>query len=123
MAKAAPKEKNAADDSLPFEEAIAELESIVKEMESERLPLDKLVERYERGSALLQTCQKRLKEAEQRIELIASGKSASNDSEKEASLEPFKPDASGTDKSPSKSKPASSPGDPSSDKPDEISLF
>ena len=57
----------------PFEEAIEELEEIVSEMESDRLPLDKLVESYERGHRLLKTCQSRIDEAEQRIERIAAG--------------------------------------------------
>lgn len=56
-----------------FEEAIQNLEQIVKEMEAERLPLDQLVRRYEEGSRLLRTCEQRIREAEQRIELIAAG--------------------------------------------------
>jgi exodeoxyribonuclease VII small subunit len=58
---------------LSFEEAIQSLEQIVKDMESERLPLDQLVRRYEEGSRLLRTCEQRIREAEQRIELIAAG--------------------------------------------------
>lgn len=58
---------------ISFEEAIQNLEQIVKDMESERLPLDQLVRRYEEGSRLLRTCEQRIREAEQRIELIAAG--------------------------------------------------
>ena len=60
---------------ITFEEAIQSLEQIVKDMESERLPLDQLVQRYEEGSRLLRTCEQRIREAEQRIELIAAGES------------------------------------------------
>jgi exodeoxyribonuclease VII small subunit len=60
---------------ITFEEAIQSLEQIVKDMESERLPLDQLVHRYEEGSRLLRTCEQRIREAEQRIELIAAGES------------------------------------------------
>ena len=75
MPKQANKQpKPAAETPLPFEQAIAELEAIVKDMESERMPLDQLVDRYERGNRLLKTCQKRIQEAEQRIEMIASRK-------------------------------------------------
>lgn len=88
MAKQAKKQpKTAMEDSLPFEQAIAELEAIVKDMESERMPLDQLVNRYERGNQLLKTCQKRIQEAEQRIEMIASGKTGKS----ETTLQPFDP--------------------------------
>jgi exodeoxyribonuclease VII small subunit len=61
-------------DDVPFEQAFQQLEQLVKNMESDRLPLDQLVEHYERGNRLLKTCQKRIQEAEQRIEQIANGK-------------------------------------------------
>lgn len=47
-----------------------ELESIVDSLEGERLPLGQLVDRYERGMALLQQCQTQLDTARQRIDLI-----------------------------------------------------
>jgi exodeoxyribonuclease VII small subunit len=71
-------------DDVPFEQAFQQLEQLVKNMESERLPLDQLVEHYERGNRLLKTCQKRIREAELRIEQIANGKGG---------LEPFDPTA------------------------------
>lgn len=69
---------------LPFEVAIEELEQIVHEMESERLPLETLVESYERGHRLLKACQSRIDEAEQRIERIAAGVGSG-----EVELQPF----------------------------------
>jgi len=72
MAKA-PSSNPSSEPEIPFERAIEELESIVKEMESQRLPLDQLIAKYERGNRLLKTCQTRIEQAEQRIELIAAG--------------------------------------------------
>ncbi|MGJ8632457.1 MAG: exodeoxyribonuclease VII small subunit [Luteolibacter sp.] len=55
---------------LSFEEALAQLESIVESMEGEQLPLEKLVAQYESGSALLKHCESVLNSAQKRIELI-----------------------------------------------------
>jgi exodeoxyribonuclease VII small subunit len=53
-----------------FEEAIGDLEAIVEAMEHDQLPLGELVEHYEKGTALLDTCESLLKVAKSRIELI-----------------------------------------------------
>lgn len=53
-----------------FEEALAELESVVEAMEEEQLPLEDLVSHYEKGSALLKRCESVLKSARDRLELI-----------------------------------------------------
>jgi exodeoxyribonuclease VII small subunit len=50
-----------------FEAALKELETIVEAMESEDLPLETLLQRYEAGVKLAQVCQTRLGEAEQKI--------------------------------------------------------
>lgn len=57
---------------VPFERAMAELEAVVRELEDGRLGLDDALARYERGVALIQTCQSRLQAAEQRI-LVLTG--------------------------------------------------
>jgi len=62
--------------SLPFEEALKKLESIVETMESEDLPLETLLGKYEEGTQLARTCQEKLEEAElkiQQLEKNASG--------------------------------------------------
>ena len=64
------KEPSAPAIDLSFEEALAELESIVESMEGEQLPLEKLVAQYESGSALLKHCESVLNSAQKRIELI-----------------------------------------------------
>lgn len=55
---------------LPFEEALKKLEAIVESMESEDLPLETLLARYEEGTKLAQMCQTRLAEAELKIQLL-----------------------------------------------------
>ena len=50
-----------------FGEALAELESIVAELESGRLELEEALDRYQRGVALLEACRTRLADAEQRV--------------------------------------------------------
>ncbi|MDG1074774.1 MAG: exodeoxyribonuclease VII small subunit [Methylophilaceae bacterium] len=54
-----------------YEEAIAELESIVRQMESEHLTLAQSLSAYQRGSELLMLCQKSLTEAEQQIRIVS----------------------------------------------------
>ena len=56
--------------SLPFEEALKHLEAIVEEMESEELPLETLIQRYEEGVKLVQVCQAKLAEAELKIQKL-----------------------------------------------------
>ncbi len=53
-----------------FESAIARLESLVEEMESDRMPLEQLLVAYEEGNKLVKVCQKKLTEAERKIEII-----------------------------------------------------
>jgi exodeoxyribonuclease VII small subunit len=63
--------------ALPFEQALAELETIVAALERGDVPLEKSIELYERGNALKGHCDRLLKAAEARVEKIttdASGK-------------------------------------------------
>jgi exodeoxyribonuclease VII small subunit len=56
--------------ALNFEGAMDRLEKIVEQMESGKLPLEDLIVRYEEGMKLVKTCQERLANAEQKIEII-----------------------------------------------------
>lgn len=56
---------------LNYEEAIAELEDIVRQMESENLPLAHALTAYKRGAELLKACQQSLTDAEQQIRIVA----------------------------------------------------
>jgi len=55
---------------LPFEEAVKKLESIVEAMESEDLPLETLLKRFEEGTRLLRSCQEKLADAEVRVQRL-----------------------------------------------------
>ncbi len=62
--------------TLPFEEALKKLEAIVTAMESEDLPLETLLGKYEEGTRLAKACQEKLAEAElkiQQLEKTATG--------------------------------------------------
>ena len=62
--------------NLPFEEALKKLETIVAAMESDDLPLETLLAKYEEGTRLARTCQEKLAEAElkiQQLEKTAAG--------------------------------------------------
>jgi exodeoxyribonuclease VII small subunit len=56
--------------SLPFEEALKKLEAIVETMESEDLPLEALLAKYEEGTQLTRICQEKLAEAELKIQQL-----------------------------------------------------
>lgn len=53
-----------------FEAGLQELESIVREMESGELPLERALELFEKGMKLSEACRKQLEEAEARVELL-----------------------------------------------------
>jgi len=55
---------------MKFEEALAELEKIVRELEDGKVELDGAIEKYERGAALKKHCEAKLAEAQARIEKI-----------------------------------------------------
>ena len=61
------KGKKAADADITFEDAAEKLESIVEAMESEELPLEKLLVQYEEGTKLVKICESKLQAAEKRI--------------------------------------------------------
>lgn len=58
-------------DTLSFEEAMTELEKIVRGLESGQAKLDDSISSYERGTALKNHCEKLLKEAQLKIEKIS----------------------------------------------------
>lgn len=60
------------EESLTFEDAIRELESIVESMESEQLPLNDIINRYEKASLLLKYCHSELTEVKKRVEQITT---------------------------------------------------
>lgn len=63
------------DTPFDFEAGLKKLEDLVASMESGDLPLQQLVAKYEEGCTLVKACEKRLKQAERKIEILreASG--------------------------------------------------
>jgi exodeoxyribonuclease VII small subunit len=55
---------------LSFEEALAELEAIVANLEQGKATLDAAISSYERGAALKQHCEAKLREAREKVERI-----------------------------------------------------
>ena len=53
-----------------FEAALAELESIVLEMEAGQMPLEESLEAHKRGTELLQYCHSKLQDAQQQVRLL-----------------------------------------------------
>ncbi|MEN8213892.1 MAG: exodeoxyribonuclease VII small subunit [Pseudomonadota bacterium] len=78
--KSNPKEA----DSIPFEQALAELEALVETMEQGDLTLEESLKSFERGIALTRRCQESLQAAEQKVTMLSR---ASADAE----TEPFEP--------------------------------
>jgi exodeoxyribonuclease VII small subunit len=56
-----------------YEAATAELDQLVRQMESAQLPLDQLLSSYQRGAFLLQFCQNKLQALEQQVSIIDNG--------------------------------------------------
>jgi len=56
-----------------FEAALAELEQVVADMESGKLPLEESLAAYQRGAELLRQCRSRLDEAQQQVRILEDG--------------------------------------------------
>jgi len=59
-------------ESPSFEETLSELETIVNEMENGDLPLNKALEKFERGISLSRQGQQSLEHAEQKVKILLS---------------------------------------------------
>lgn len=73
---------------LPFETAVAELESVVGKLEGDGLSLDETVALYQRGRALAAHCQQLLDNVSLRVQQLSVG------AEGEAIVIPFSEEAS-----------------------------
>jgi exodeoxyribonuclease VII small subunit len=56
-----------------YEEALAELERLLAQLESGQLPLDSLLKAYERGAELLSFCRGKLEVVEQQFKVLEAG--------------------------------------------------
>jgi exodeoxyribonuclease VII small subunit len=72
MSKPSPRTKVAATDGSPlsYEQALDELERLVAGMEGQQLPLDQLLQSYQRGAELLALCRSRLQAVEQQVKVL-----------------------------------------------------
>jgi exodeoxyribonuclease VII small subunit len=59
--------------AMSFEEALAELEQIVRRLEGGQVRLDEAIVSYERGALLKRHCERKLNEAQQRVDRIVIG--------------------------------------------------
>ncbi|MCK6449600.1 MAG: exodeoxyribonuclease VII small subunit [Alphaproteobacteria bacterium] len=59
--------------AMSFEDALAELEQIVRRLEDGKSRLDEAISSYERGAALKRHCEAKLREAQAKIEKISLG--------------------------------------------------
>jgi exodeoxyribonuclease VII small subunit len=55
---------------LSFEKAMKQLEKIVQELESEELPLEKAIKKFEEGIKLSKFCNLKLEESEKRVTML-----------------------------------------------------
>ena len=70
-------------DKMSFEEALNDLEAIVRELESGQGDLDKAIADYERGTKLKDHCMKKLADARLKVEKIMQNQQG------EVTTEPF----------------------------------
>lgn len=55
---------------ISFEDAMAQLETIVEQLEDGDVPLEKAIDLFQQGMKLSQICSKKLEQVEQKIEMI-----------------------------------------------------
>jgi len=60
-------------DSMSFEDALTELQALVKALEKGDAKLEEAIASYERGAALKRHCEKKLREAQDKVDKIVVG--------------------------------------------------
>jgi exodeoxyribonuclease VII small subunit len=56
-----------------YEDALAELELLITQLESSQMPLERMIEGYQRGSELLEFCRGKLQAVEDQVKLLGDG--------------------------------------------------
>jgi exodeoxyribonuclease VII small subunit len=59
---------------MSYEDALAELERLIVSMEGGQLPLDRLIQAYQRGAELLHICRSRLDAVEVQVKVLEEGR-------------------------------------------------
>ncbi|MBA43981.1 MAG: exodeoxyribonuclease VII small subunit [Magnetococcales bacterium] len=70
-------------ETFKFEQAMADLETVVNKLEKGDMPLDDALDAFDKGVKLVKKCQDKLSEAELRVEKVladANGKAAGTES-------------------------------------------
>lgn len=73
MSAAKRKQASSEEGEMTFEQAMGRLEEIVEEMEGAELPLEAILKRYEEGTRLRLFCERKLRDAEDRVKKIRPG--------------------------------------------------
>ena len=60
-------------EALSFEEALGELQTLVKALEKGDAKLEEAISAYERGAALKRHCERKLREAQEKVDRIVIG--------------------------------------------------
>jgi exodeoxyribonuclease VII small subunit len=61
---------------MTFEEAMAQIDKIIQQLESSDIPLDQMIALYEKGMALSKQCMAQLDEYDARIETLQKSQGA-----------------------------------------------
>ncbi len=64
------------EEKLTFEEAMAQIDKIIQQLEGSDIPLDQMISLYEKGMALSKQCMAQLDEYDARIETLQRSQSA-----------------------------------------------
>jgi len=64
---------SASREPVSYEQALAELDRLVAQMEGGKLPLDQLLDGYRRGAELLAFCRARLQAVEDQVKILDEG--------------------------------------------------
>lgn len=72
--------------NLSFEQALGELETIVRKLEGGQTDLESAIKDYERGNELRKVCDEKLKEAKLKVEKIVSAENLDSSGEVKTEL-------------------------------------
>lgn len=86
-------------EALTFEQALAQLDQVVRDLEDAQLGLDASLARYEQGVRLIKLCHAQLQQAEQRIQLLTAVEQG------QPVLQPFKHEATAARAAPAVARP------------------
>ncbi|MDL1972534.1 MAG: exodeoxyribonuclease VII small subunit [Deltaproteobacteria bacterium] len=70
---------------MKFEDAISRIEEIIKKLETGEIPLEESLKLFEEGMNLINFCQKKLNEVEQKVEILVKNEGG------EVETRPFDP--------------------------------